>query len=340
MPAPPPEARSGETGPGMPSRSVRVAAAAIFSADGGRVLLARRSRSRRQSYAGYWEFPGGKIEPGEAPADALVRELREEVNIVPTVCRPLIEVEVLYRSGNLNIKAWHVSSFSGEPFGAEDQEVGWFGLDEIEALKMPDANCTIVTAARLPDQCLITPDLEITDDGGNFFVPLARALADGIRLVLLRLPRVAPDSYRRVALHARELCRYAGARLLLHAAAGLSDADLGIADGVHLDSRTLVAMKKRPPLAKGQWLSAAVHNARELQAAREVGADFLFASPVAATASHPQARPLGWQGFKVLSGKTNRPIYALGGLGPADCNQAWQHGGQGVAGIRAFWPDC
>ncbi len=340
MPAPLPEVRPRETQPGTPSRPVRVAAAAVFSADGERVLLARRSQ--HQTYAGYWEFPGGKIEPGEAPVDALIRELREEVNIVPTAYRPLIDV--FYDSGNgrhraLNIKTWHVSGFSGEPLGAEDQEVRWFSRDEIESLKMPGANRTIVTAARLPEQCLITPDLEITDDGRNLFVPLARALADGIRLVLLRLPRAAPDSYRRVALHARELCRYAGARLLLHAAAGLSSNDLGIADGVHLDSRTLTASKKRPPLAPGQWLSASVHNARELGAARGVGVDFLFASPVAATASHPQARPLGWKGFKALTDKTNRPTYALGGLGPADCDQAWRHGGQGVAGSRAFWPD-
>ena len=324
----------------MPLHTVRVAAAAIFSADGERVLLARRSP--HQTYAGCWEFPGGKIEPGEAPVDALIRELREEVNVVPTAYRPLIDV--FYDSGSersraLSIKTWHVSSFSGEPLGAEDQEVSWFRRDEIEALEMPDANRTIVTAARLPAQCLITPDLEITDDSKNLFVPLARALAGGIKLVLLRLPRVAPDSYRQIALHVKELCRYAGAQLLLHAAAGLSGGELGIADGLHLDSRALIASKKRPPLAPGQWLSASVHNAKELQAAQEVGADFLFASPVATTASHPQAQPLGWQGFKALTGKANQPIYALGGLGPVDCDQAWQYGGQGVAATRAFWPD-
>lgn len=319
---------------------VRVAAAAIFSADGERVLLARRSQ--HQTYAGCWEFPGGKIEPGEAPEDTLIRELREEVDILPTAYRPLIDIfyaSKSERSRALSIKTWHVSSFSGEPLGAEDQEVCWFRRDEIEALEMPHANRTIVTAARLPEQCLITPDLEVTDDGKYLFVPLARALADGIKLVLLRLPRVAPDSYRQAARHVKELCRYAGAQLLLHAANGLSGGDLGIADGLHLDSRTLIASKKRPPLAPGQWLSASVHNARELQAAKEVGADFLFASPVAATPSHPQAQPLGWQGFEALTGKTNQPIYALGGLGPADCDQAWQHGGQGIAGTRAFWPD-
>ena len=303
------------------------------------MLLARRSQN--QTYAGHWEFPGGKIEPGEAPVDALIRELREEVDIVPTVYRPLIDV--FYTSGSkrsraLSIKTWCVSRFRGEPLGAEDQEVGWFKRDEIESLKMPGANHTIVTAARLPEQCLITPDLEVADDGRNLFVPLARALAGGIRMVLLRLPRVEPDSYRKAALHIRELCRYAGARLLLHAAAGLNSSDLSIADGVHFDSRTLMASKKRPPLTPGQWLSASVHNDRELRAAAEVGADFLFASPVAATTSHPQAQPLGWRGFKALTGKTNRPVYALGGLGPPDCDQAWRQGGQGVAGTRAFWP--
>jgi 8-oxo-dGTP diphosphatase len=67
-----------------------------------------------------------------------------------------------------------------------------------------------------------------------------------------------------------------------------------------------------------------------------LNADFATLSPVCATASHPDAKPLGWERFAPLVADARLPVYALGGVGPDDLERAHATGAQGVAGIRAF----
>jgi len=69
-----------------------------------------------------------------------------------------------------------------------------------------------------------------------------------------------------------------------------------------------------------------------------MGVDFITLSPVQATQTHPDAQPLGWAQVAELLQGFNQPAYLLGGVAPADLERAWQAGAQGVAGIRAFWP--
>ena len=92
------------------------------------------------------------------------------------------------------------------------------------------------------------------------------------------------------------------------------------------------------PLPERRWLAASCHNAEELALAAQMGVDFVTLSPLQATASHPDAQPLGWDAAAELLQGFDRPAYLLGGVGPADIECAWQAGAQGVAGIRAFWP--
>ncbi len=70
-----------------------------------------------------------------------------------------------------------------------------------------------------------------------------------------------------------------------------------------------------------------------------MGVDFVTLSPVQPTLTHPDAQPLGWQHATQLIAGFNKPVFLLGGVGPAELQQAWESGAQGVAGIRAFWPD-
>ena len=76
----------------------------------------------------------------------------------------------------------------------------------------------------------------------------------------------------------------------------------------------------------------------ELDAAQALGCDFAVLGPVQATASHPGAEGMGWTRFAALREGVSLPIYAIGGLGPDDLVRARQHGGQGIAAIRALWP--
>ena len=68
-----------------------------------------------------------------------------------------------------------------------------------------------------------------------------------------------------------------------------------------------------------------------------MGVDFVTLSPVQPTQTHPEAQPLGWERAQQLISSFGKPVYLLGGVGPAEQQQAWQSGAQGVAGIRAFW---
>jgi 8-oxo-dGTP diphosphatase len=109
--------------------------------------------------------------------------------------------------------------------------------------------------------------------------------------------------------------------------------ELGV--GVHLRAAQLRELRVRP-LPPTSWVGASCHDAEELELAARLNADFATLSPVQVTASHPNAKPLGWDGFARLVVDARLPVYALGGVGPADLERARLAGAQGVAGIRAF----
>jgi 8-oxo-dGTP diphosphatase len=100
----------------------RVAAAVIVRCD-GRVLLAQRPEGK--AYAGYWEFPGGKLEPGETPAQALARELREELGLVVRRAAPWLVQEYVYPHAHVELNFFRVFAWDGEPHGHDGQAFAW-----------------------------------------------------------------------------------------------------------------------------------------------------------------------------------------------------------------------
>jgi 8-oxo-dGTP diphosphatase len=84
-------------------------------------------------------------------------------------------------------------------------------------------------------------------------------------------------------------------------------------------------------------LGASCHHRGDLEAAGAVGADLVVLGPVAPTASHPQATPLGWDGFGREIELTPAPVYALGGVGRDDLETATRRGAHGIAAQRAVW---
>jgi len=97
---------------------------------------------------------------------------------------------------------------------------------------------------------------------------------------------------------------------------------------------------KGRPFPKDRWLAASCHNAEELALAEQMDVDFVTLSPVLPTETHPGMEPLGWEQAQQLIAGFNKRVFLLGGLGPDDRQQAWGVGAQGVAGIRAFWPQA
>ncbi|MEG1042246.1 MAG: Nudix family hydrolase, partial [Pseudomonas sp.] len=181
-------------------KRIHVAAAVIRGAD-GRILIARRADSQHQG--GLWEFPGGKVEDGEAVDVALARELNEELGIVVTRARPLIKIHHDYSDKQVLLDVWEVDGFTGEPHGAEGQPLAWVTARELPQYEFPAANQPIVAAARLPGEYLITPDgLEVP----QMLRGIQKAIAGGIKLVQLRAPNMYDPKYRDVAVDAVGLC--------------------------------------------------------------------------------------------------------------------------------------
>jgi 8-oxo-dGTP diphosphatase len=297
----------------------------------GRVLVAQRPAGKH--LAGFWEFPGGKSDPGEAPLDALRRELHEEIGVEVESARPLISVPWTYPEKRIVLDAWLVDAYTGTPHAREAQALQWIAVDALRTLPMPPADVPIVNALRLPDRYLITPSFA-PGESRALLDGILRACIDGFRLIQLRQPTWAPDEIAKAAREANAICARHGAALMLNASWIMAER-LGLA-GVHVPARLASALDVRPISREG-WFAVSCHDAAEIRHAERIGADFVTLSPVAPTPSHPDAQPLGWDTFGTCASAAAVPVYALGGLGQGDIDAAQARGGRGAAAIRAFW---
>ncbi len=309
---------------------LRVAAGLLFDS-GDRVLLAQRPHGRED--AGLWEFPGGKLEAGETAYQALRRELSEELGIDIRGGEPLIRVPQRQSRRLLWLEAIEVREWRGEPRGLEGQALRWVLPEDIDPAALPAADRPILACLRQPAQYWISP--ETVAQPAAFEAWLAAAHAAGAQRLQLRVPALGADARAALARRAAKQAQALGIELLLNAR-GEEDLDLAAAlgCGAQLSRSLLMRIAGRPPLP---WVGASCHDADSLQRAESLGCDFALLSPVMPTRSHLGAPTLGWSGFSALRAFTALPVYALGGLGPADLAAARMAGAQGVAGIRGFF---
>lgn len=303
---------------------------AVLRDAAGRVLITQRPIGKTQ--AGRWEFPGGKLEQNESPEAGLRRELLEELGIVAGPMRRFIEIRHEYADFSVRLDVREVAHFGGAPTGREGQALKWIHPEALPGEDILEADRPLVQALRLPDYCLVTPDAA-TMPRSQFLEHLENALSDGIALVQLRAPSLSRENFIELAHDALPVCRARGSRLLLNGPPELLT--VIDADGVHLNGHHLSITRRRPMSAR--WVSAACHTAGQLAHARAIGVDFVFISPVAATDTHPQERPLGWTGFARLARDAGMPAYALGGMTRAELEAARNAGGRGIAAIRGLW---
>lgn len=316
-----------------PLRKTTEVAVGVLIRPDGRVLLADRPEGK--PYAGYWEFPGGKIESGESVAAALTRELREEIGIEIASATPWVTLEYDYPHAYVRLHFCRVYAWQGEAQGREGQRLDFFHPAE----KLPKP---LLPAAVAPLKWLNLPEVYALTQIGTrhfeeFWPRCEQALQRGLRLVQLREPGLGEIEACEVFSVLRPRLRTAQVSLLVN---GRHPRELWtLADGVHLTAKHLMKMETRDDLpAVCSWIGASVHNRNELEHAARIGCDFVVAGPVLATASHPVAQPLGWEGFAALIHDTPLPVYALGGLTPADVARAQAAGAHGVALLSAAWP--
>lgn len=311
------------------SADILEVAAGVVVNPAGKVLIAQRPADVHQG--GLWEFPGGKLESGETALQALRRELEEELGIDVIQAEPLISLRYDYPDRQVRLHVFRVLQFSGMPQGLQGQPVRWVMKDKLRELPFPAANRPIVAAARLPDRYAIL-DAD-TDDGSQLLGRLALFAGRGIKLIRLRASRLNADQYRALARESASICAARGIELLLN---GPPEQLLTVgASGLHLRSAELMNLRERP-VQPDYWLAASCHNLAQLDQAARIGVDFAVLGPVAATATHPGAEPMGWVDFATMAEAAIVPVYALGGLDEAHLARAKQAGAQGVAAIRGF----
>jgi len=309
------------------SPRIEVAAAVITRPDGS-FLLGQRPAGK--VYAGYWEFPGGKIEPGEAPLTALRRELNEELGIDVRAAYRWLTRDYDYAHAAVRLRFFRVTDWSGVPQGRENQRFTWQLPNAINVDPLLPANDPILRALRLPQVYAITNAGELGE--AEFLARLDRALAGGLKLLQVREKAMSAESLLRLAGEVVRRAHACGARVLVNGDATL--AQRAGADGLHLTSAQLLQFRERPV---SMLIGASCHDAVELARAHALGADFAVLGPVLPTPSHAGAAAIGWDRLSLLLESCPLPVYALGGLQPSDLDAAAQRGAHGISLMRGAW---
>jgi len=302
-------------------------AAAILLRD-SEFLLAQRPPGK--VYAGYWEFPGGKVEPGETLREALQRELHEELGIVIDRAWPWLSREFSYPHADVRIRFFKVTAWHGEITLAEHSGLVWVktGAAPPVAPLLP-ANGPILRGLELPTVYALTHTAENGIAGE--LARLEGALAGGLRLIQLRDNTLPPAERQQFAAMVMHLARQHGAGVLVN-----DDEDLARAigaNGIHLSAGRLMQSEQRPPF---DWVAASCHSSAELAHAAALGLDFVVLGPVLPTPSHPQAEGMGWDEFARLVERSPLPVFALGGMQPGMLATACKNGAQGIALLRGW----
>ena len=310
-------------------KQVAVAAAVIFrdSSRGREFLLGQRAPGT--FYPGYWEFPGGKVEPGEAPVDALKRELDEELGITVTACSPWLTLSHEYEHAFVRLHFFRVEGWQGALQDHVHSALSWQQAEVLTVGPMLPANGPVLKSLRLPGFMAVTHAWQI---GHAAQLDAIRRAFTRQRLMLQIREPVMDDATQAFAAEAIRLAHAGGSPAVLNGEPALARA-LG-ADGVHLKSSQLAALTARPDF---EWVGASCHTADELARAARLGLDYAVVGPVLPTATHPDAAGMGWATLTSLVAACGIPVFAIGGLDASHRQAAHACGAHGIAAIRGAW---
>ena len=321
------------SGAQIEAKLTRVSAAVILRNNGMEYLLAQRPPGK--AYAGYWEFPGGKVEAGESFDDALVRELQEELGITVTEVTPWVTRHFVYPHARVEIRFFRVTAWEGTLHPHEHTDTAWLetgamaggkDLDAMPVSPVLPANTPILRALALPEVYALTNASEA--GCATEFARIERA-----RPMLVQVREKSLDAQQRLDFAREVVARVHayGGHVLLNGSE--KEAQAVGADGVHLTAAALMACEQRPDLP---LVFASCHTPAELRKASALALDAVVLGSVKSTPTHPGQLPLGWPGFAELIEGYALPVYAIGGMKHGDVADAKANSAQGVAMMRGW----
>lgn len=276
-------------------------------------------RQANQHQGNKHEFPGGKIEEGETPEQACRREVYEEVGIGLKEWHQFDVIRHEYDDIIVTLHLLH-AYVPDELLSLIHQPWSWFSRDQLADLNFPKANSTIIERLIWSHLIKISDQVdELPKTNSQMYLRIESKDIEKLQQQLIKLSEqqllkliVNVDVWQQLNTVLQEKIKT-----------------------VHLKQSQLMQLKKGDLVVAKRYI-AACHDAVSVQHAHQIGCDAIFLSPVNPTATHPNSKVLGWDGFAALAQKSDIPVFALGGVAPADLEQAQKHNAYGLAGIRQF----
>ncbi|MCI3880164.1 NUDIX domain-containing protein [Acinetobacter higginsii] len=276
-------------------------------------------RQANQHQGNKHEFPGGKVEPGESPEQACRREIYEEVGIGLKEWHAFDVIRHEYEDIIVNLHLFH-AYVPDELLNLIHQPWAWYNRDQLIDLNFPKANTVILQRLSWPHLIKISDQIDALPQQEALLY--WRTQTDDIEQIEQQLDALKVDQLRKLIVNV-DLWQKLSVKLQ------------NKIQTIHLKQSQLMSLSKGG-LVVGKRFIAACHDAVSLQHAQHIGCDAVLLSPIHATETHPETKVLGWDRFQELAQNSDIPVFALGGLAPADLEQAQKHHAYGLAGIRQF----
>ena len=300
-----------------PARPVDVAVGVVVRDDGA-VLLGQRPTGK--PYAGWWEFPGGKLEAGESVHAALVRELDEELGLRVRASCPWVVRRFVYPHATVLLHFRRVFDFAGMPESREGQAFAWLRPGAIDVAPLLPATVPVIAWLGLPGECTRSCAATLGDDG--FLEALDRRLRAGWSgMLVLDEPELPADRFEALFYRVVQACRGRPVRLVVggHHPASYSRA----AGGVLLAPEALARLGMRPALPT---VIARARDATDIAEASAHGVDAVIVDTDPRTAAVDE--PTRAARLEAIVAETGVPAYAATawGLTPARARACGAHG--------------
>jgi 8-oxo-dGTP diphosphatase len=287
------------------------------------------SERRKEPFGHHYEFPGGKIEKTENPEECLIRECYEELDIQIKKNIYHGEITHLYEHLSVKLHIFEIIEYSGKIKSKEKQNLLY--ADPITANHLfLESTTRILNRLKLRELFFITP---IDFDGVSKKFKNFNTSNSFIRL---RSFGYSIEDYNLTAQKLSELCFKNNMPLIIDKKFSDNLENINI-DGIHYTSKDLNKINSDSEHIKKRILtySASCHNFNDVMIANKHNFDFIILSPIVYTKYGKSI--LGWEDFKVISGLSNMPVFALGGIKISDLEVCKTYNGFGVSGISDFW---